>query len=232
MLSFKWLGFGVSNSLTKTVVHFFPSAGNVTAPYPAQCKLTVFGQGLQRRSVMLEGARFSQPDGVRVDAAFPALQEGLPGLFGLIVEITSTQPRVDLSASSCIVEFVSAAPSVKYVPRAVLGDEPVSPEYSTALGIRDAFNVSSVVVVNASYASYSPKLTIPGVQMDFGGETVGEIELQEALFRERVPSEASFGLCRTLPISVSADYSAETAYFMMYRDSATKRPVSVTVFPN
>ena len=76
MQSVKWIGFGVSNALSRTVVHFFPSGGGVTAPYPANCMLNLFSltvdesigglaHKLEEKKIVLEGARLSQPDGVR-----------------------------------------------------------------------------------------------------------------------------------------------------------------------
>ena len=118
MQSVKWIGFGVSNALSRTVVHFFPSGGGVTAPYPANCMLNLFSltvdesigglaHKLEEKKIVLEGARLSQPDGVRLDQAFEDLSQGVKGFFGITVELSTGQPKVDLSGSSCIIEHSS-----------------------------------------------------------------------------------------------------------------------------
>ena len=70
-----WVAPVVSSGLTRTVVHFFPAARGVASPYSVSCRLTLFGGGIERRSVVLEGARLNQPDGLFVDEAFPELPE-------------------------------------------------------------------------------------------------------------------------------------------------------------
>lgn len=222
----RWLGFGFSNSVTRTVVHFFPSAGNVTAPYPAQCKLSIFGAGLDRRSVVLDGARFSQPDGVKLDLAFPALQEGFSGPFGLEVEITTSQPRQDLWCSFCVVELVSASPSVRYLPRQVCTEGEDLCIARVGLMKRDAFSNSSVIVVNGSSALFKPSLSGLSVEGVPPG-TATEVESGESFYKDVEPLECSWGLCRAAGIQVGEDFPIEAAYFVLYRDSGTRRPVSV-----
>ena len=79
MQSVKWVSFGISNALTRTIVHFFPSEGGITAPFPATCALRIFGQGLIEKKVVIEGARLSHPDGVRVENGRVTMPE-LPGI--------------------------------------------------------------------------------------------------------------------------------------------------------
>jgi len=117
MQSVKWMSFGISNALTRTVVHFFPSEGGVTGPYPASCALRIFGKGVQEKRIVIEGARLSHPDGVRVEDAFPALKSDQVGLFGLEIEVSTIQPRVDIGASSCVVELASKGHSAKFWPK-------------------------------------------------------------------------------------------------------------------
>lgn len=181
MQTLSWLPFGVSSSITRTIVHFFPCADSVTAPYPANCALTLFGSGLQMRSVVLEGGRLSNPDGLRLEDAFPELKAESPaapssGLFGLMVEISSPQPRLNLEGSGCIVEFSSRGYQNRYWPsrgvcRAAMPDssrlrpsllssskaateESVALDYAkvvkSGIAIRDAAQSASMVVVNAS----------------------------------------------------------------------------------
>jgi len=66
MQCIRWITFGLSTAVAETLVHFFPSAGNVSAPYPALCKIRAFSDGDTIGEVTLEGARLSHPDGLRI----------------------------------------------------------------------------------------------------------------------------------------------------------------------
>lgn len=225
MQSIRWLGLGISNALTKTVVHFFPSAGNVTAPYPAQCKLTIFGQAIGRRSVVLDGARLSQPDGVKLEAAFPVLQEGLINMFGLIVELNSQQPRIDMTSSSCLVELTSSSPSVKYSPHETYDNESYLPKSGVAF--KDAYTSSSLVMVNASGEIHRPPLN-PGFTVEgIASDCIMEVELGEPFFKDVEPKECNWGLSRVRAVEVPNEIPSSVAYFTVLRDVNTKRPVTI-----
>jgi|GEM_PF-1208771 len=169
MQTIKWLTFGLSNAVTQTCVHFFPAADSVTAPYPAFCSLSLFGQNLPtQKTVTLEGGRLGNPDGIRVKDAFPALAAESVGVFGLEVEISCAQPRIDVSGSGCVIEFISQGFVTRFWPkqRAVTQDSnrsikvrssqsvdiiskrAASPRVGVCLS--DPYNSSCLVVVNSS----------------------------------------------------------------------------------
>ena len=242
--SMTWLGFLIYSAVTKPVVHFFPSAGNVTAPYAATCKLTLFGGGIDRRGVNLEGARLSHPDGVRIDEVFTALTENANSLYGIEVEVGTAQQRVDLSGSSCMLEFVSGGQSVKFTPAVLtsapspLGrPHPPAPPRAPALVIRDGFHTTSFVLVNADKDSWSPDLALEtyiGERFDrvaipapvVAPGHIAEVAIPEALFDQLPSSECAWGLVRSAPLSVGAR-PPQSGMFIIYRDAATRRPVSI-----
>lgn len=225
MQTIRWIGLGVSNALTKTVVHFFPSAGNVTAPYPCQCKLSVFGPTLGRKSVVLDGARLSQPDGVKLEAAFPALNEGLPSMFGISVELSSQQQRIDLTSSSCIVELTSAGPSVMYVPHEYKDDEQYLPE--TGVAFKDAFNTSSLVMINGTSDLFRPPLNPGFVVEGLAPDCVMEIELGDNFFKDTTPREHSWGLGRMKEVRALHEIPSAVGLYLIHRDVASKRPITI-----
>ena len=250
--SVKWVSFGISNALTRTVVHFFPSEGGVTAPFPATCALRIFGQGLVEKKVVIEGARLSHPDGVRVEDAFPALRSDQVGLIGLEIEIATPQTRVDLTSSGCIVELASKGHSAKFLPKRLLPvlsatqlllqpkrseDEPPAPQPPrAAVALRDAFSTSSVVVVNGSADAYRPSLCAvsPGGEPQeiplptlLAGAAV-EIVLDDGFFNDAAARECSWGISRAKALIIRESRFIETkAVFVVYRDALTRRPVSV-----
>jgi hypothetical protein len=123
MQSIKWLGFCVAQTMSRSVLHFFPSSDNASAPYAASCTLTLFGAGGVRSSVVLEGGRLGHPDGLRLEDAFPALKGEASGVFGLEVEISTPQPRLDVTSSGCVVEIVSQGLPVRFAPKKLLKAE-------------------------------------------------------------------------------------------------------------
>ncbi|MDC0358233.1 hypothetical protein OAO01_05395 [Oligoflexia bacterium] len=163
MQTISWITFGVSNAVAKTVVHFFPSAGNVSAPYPAHCKLSWFGQGSVSKTVTVDGPRLSQPDGVRLDAVFKDLDEGASGFIGVEIALSTVQPRIDLTSSACVVELASRAYSARFRPICLNRDTTQASGHGPGssgpgLALNDSYNTSSVVVVNRTANNLEPKL--------------------------------------------------------------------------
>jgi hypothetical protein len=138
----KWLSFGLSNALTRTTVHFFPSAGSITAPYPATYKLSIFGGNeIEEKRVVLEGARLSQPDGVRVEDVFPALASQNAGIYALVIEVTGSESRVDVQPSQCIVELASKGGSARFIPRRMVAASALAVDSKSAPSARPQTSV-------------------------------------------------------------------------------------------
>jgi hypothetical protein len=242
----RWLGFGMSGALTRTVVHFFPSAGTVTVPHPASVTLSFFAPGAGEQRVVLEGARFSQPDGVRIEDAFPAQLEKLSGAFGLRIEVSTSEPRVDLSGSQCVIEIAVQGKSTRFTPKVIA--EPAAEDESRALPVfplvKDGFHVTSLVVVNGGAEAFSPVLSEPVAQPGLApvlnalplaspsfaplsaGEVLFDDGMNSKLLEDRAPRECGWGLLRSRAL-VLPGLPAETAAFAVYRDVVNRRPVSV-----
>lgn len=233
MQSVKWIGFGTANSVSQTMVHFFPVGKGISAPYPANCTVNVFGplkgagQGVQRKRVTLDGARLSQPDGVFLNQAFEDLEQ--EGFFGVSVELSTVQPRIDLSTSSCVIEFCSRAGSVKYWPKLPPGRGEENSQ-ATALVLNDNLTSTSVVVVNCREESFSPSLSVnvgERTPLDLSGryqveaESVAEISITEIISAQKT------GVNEAAGFSIEA-YPADVAVFTVYRDYNTRKPISVS----
>lgn len=245
--------FCLSTSSIKTRVHFFPSAGSSTAHQPITCVLSLFGKGIEKRSVMLDGGRLNQPDGVRLEDAFPTLRSEASGIFGLEIELSSQQGRVNLLNSQVAVELVSPQSSLLYYsgPMGVEGEveSPVSEETQglaerlqalrrrsfVGVGMQDSFITTSLVMINTTSETVRPSI-FHGVGPEAQSLPVGtiapesamEIPLEESLFKESTPQECLWGLSRAEKISIGSDsLSSNTAFYLMYRDPVSKRPISV-----
>lgn len=153
MQSIRWLGFCVSQSMSRSLLHFFPSCENASAPYPATCTLTLLkpkdsnarpeptlprgstdplaGQ-VERIVVALDGGRLGHPDGLRLEDAFPVLRTEANGMFGLEIEISTPQPRLDVSSSGCVLEVISQSQPVKYTPKKLPATRTGTPRDSAA----------------------------------------------------------------------------------------------------
>ena len=233
--------FCVSNTITKTIVHFLPAAHNVTAPYPVQCRLTLFGENLRPEPAVLEGARLRQPDGVRLEDVFPALRQEGGGLFGLQIEIAGLQSRIDVAASSCVIELVSAGLSTRFRPLEMSEGEPRAASGPHLLGLADRHSLSSMVIVNGSGADFEPQLFSTGVN---GAAEAAEVALPEkrlppgavrefTVCQEGAPSlqtermECSWGPLAVRNLFFRRRPPREIGCFAVYRDNLSKRPVSV-----
>ena len=233
--SVRWLAFCASNSITRTVVHFFPSTGAVTAPYAANCNLTLFGAGLEKKTVTLEGARASHPDGVRLEHVFAELVDGASGFLGLEVELFASQPKIDISASSCIIELFSRVSSVRFLPRRLPDPGVEQGGYLPGLLLEDGLNTASVILVNSSAAGFEFKISRlgrPGVVSESGvvaqnagaqiyawrNEELAGGTLLELGLEQSDPGREALYLNAALP---------EQACYVLYRDKSQKRLISV-----
>ncbi|NDC37222.1 MAG: hypothetical protein EBZ48_04125 [Proteobacteria bacterium] len=231
-----WLSCALSGALTRSVVHFFPSAGGVSAPYPARCKLTLFGNGGEPRSVVLEGARLSHPDGLWLDDAFPQMREGA-GMYGLRVELETAQPRVDMDASGCVIEFHSSLHLTRFWPVKLSKDGAAQRRGALPL-IQDPFQVSSIVVVNGGAEAIRPTVRATSLQRTgqvaidalplpaIPAMSVAEVPIPQTFFDDVAPQECSFGLLRMAGAEL-AELPGDAVVFVVYRDPSTTNPVSV-----
>jgi len=189
------------------------------------------------RSVVLEGARLSQPDGLWLDDAFPQIREGA-GLYGLFVELETPQPRTDLEASGCVVELHSSLHLTRFWP-AKLSKEGHSPRRGALPIVLDAFQTSSLVIVNGHTEGIRPTLkstaqqrsgkvlsaplSIPMVEP----QSAAEIPIPPTFFEEIIPQECSYGLVRVAGLELEGVLPAGVAAFVLYRDASNNHPVSV-----
>ena len=248
----KTVMFCLSTSSIKTRVHFFPTAGSTASHQPITCVLSLFGKGIEKRAVMLDGGRLNQPDGVRLEEAFPTLRNEASGIFGLEIQLSSQQGRVNLLSSQAAIELVSPQASIMYSSAPFVPDveEVASPEPQgdlsqrlaaarrrsfVGVGLQDAFVTTSLVMVNSTNEAVRPAI-FHGVGEEAQSLPVGnispesamEIPLEESLFKKTTPHECLWGLSRAEKISVGPDsLTPHTAFYVMYRDPVSKRPISV-----
>lgn len=246
MQSVAWLGFGAHSAVSRTLVHFFPFSSSVGAPYATECRLTLFGSGAPARTVALDGARLGQPDGLRLEDAFPELASGAEArFFGLQIELESSQPRVDLSASACFIEFVrpgaSSATAVRYRPMVIGPSGTAAAEGASTppfVVVDDQFQKTSFVVVNRSTQAVQPVVRSHGGENGGGWMTlpfasvaagaVEEFQFESAVVDGGLVQECSWGRCATRALDVVGP-PPEVAYFALRREPDHRRPISVNV---
>ncbi len=245
--SVRTLVFCLSTATIKSRVHFFPSAGSSGGHFPVSCILTLFGKGIEKRSVLLDGGRLNQPDGLRLEDAFPVLRGEVSGVFGLEIQLSCPQGRVNLLSSQAAVEFVSSSSSMMYgcapfepmteeVEEAPLSERLIEQRVrpSAAVALQDTELSPSLVVVNASGEPLKPDLchaasggSKPLHVGTLSPETVIEVPLEESMFKESPQRSTIWGNTRVekmvLPETARA---AQASYYLLFRDPTTKRPVS------
>jgi hypothetical protein len=252
--------FCLSNASIKTRMHFFPSAGITTGPFSIACTLTLFGKGIERKSVVLDGGRLGQPDGLRLEDAFPVLRGDVAGIFGLEIQLACSQSRVNLLSSQAAIELASPQLAVMFgvepfsiAPPEAGAESDAGPDAltvpkrgpRTAAGLLDDAFVSSLIVVNETPQQIKPEVfkrqkegMTPLQVGTVAPECAVEIALDETLFKDSSEKECSWGRLRAEGVYVIPDAVVPNpgipnataygvAYYLMYRDAATKRPVSV-----
>jgi hypothetical protein len=282
--SVAWIGFGFSNSLSRSLVHFSPNSalGLGQQNGSVDCTLSVFGHGAEPEQVTLEGARLSMPDGIAVEEAFPSIAD-YTGMFGIALTLSSSQLKLDQYQSECWIELVATsfsvaerarnvgflegahAHSMRYIPQMVY---PVHKDGSPESGIRDlglavldSFNSTSVIVVNphentryiqrsfdaasarefqdARMSEAAEQYSEEAVQssrlvgVDSAQErlalppySISEHKLEKSYYLLEQPREGSWGVSNVSTVSITKNDDG-CLFFAMYRDTITKRPMSV-----
>jgi hypothetical protein len=208
--------FCLHSSVMKSRVHFFPAAGVTTGPYSISCTFTLFGKGVEKKSVTVDGGRLGQPDGIRLEDAFPVLRSDASGIFGLTLELSCQQQRVNMLPSQAAIELVSPQSTVLYglprfSPTPGTSEEGVEAENTVdamapqqAAVFLDSFTTTSLVVINPNKRVLKPNVyrLVNGVRTPLhvgtvAGESAVEIPLEEIILKESAPFECSWGLMRS-----------------------------------
>jgi hypothetical protein len=244
--SVRSLMFCLSTQVVKSRIHFFPTSGSAGGHYPIVCQLTVFGKGIERRSVQLDGGRLNQPDGLRLEDAFPALNLEASGVCGLEVHLSCPQGRVNLTSSRVVIEIVSPQFSVSYSAASFRPDRQVQEGDSSVaalerarafvgVALRDARCSSSLLLINSNREGIRPDFR-HGVgggdePLHIGtaaGESVLEFPLDDAIGRHGQVRETLWGDAKIEKIwSPELAEVDGVACYMLYRDPHSKQPVSV-----
>lgn len=241
--SVHFTGFCFSSSVTKTVVHFYPSSGGVNAPYEVQFALSVFGGQFPPKRIILDGARVSHPDGVVVSDVFPEVSTGMKqGFFGLGVEMATDHPRGDLRGSQCIIEISSPDGAHRYHAKRIDGPQQEEHKKGEVLAVFDGMTTTSLVLVNPSPEAcripLSELLISPASNgnsrmegaFELGPYEVREFSLAQLLGEQVTP--AHIQSCGDQPgvffgVSLPGSLSSRFGTFGVFRDGEGNRLVSV-----
>jgi hypothetical protein len=223
MYTARWYGFGVSQGLTKSVLHFFPTSSNVSAPYPLQCKIEIFSERFGKKTLILDGARLHQPDGIKLEAAFPVLEDGAHPIFGISLELSGQTQRVDIRASQVFMELINAGSRVRFR----LKQSEAQPEHPSApLLYKDEHCFTDLVIVNGS----SDQIKVEGLTelpKPIPAESVVAIEPADNFYEAGATFETDRSMSSFRGI-VAHDFShPERALYVMQRDIETKKIQSV-----
>lgn len=239
--------FFLLTGTTRCRVHFFPSAGTTAGHYPVGCELSIFGKGVEKRAVQLEGGRLNQPDGIRLEDAFPTLGTEASGLCGLRVRLSCPQGRVNLLKSRVVVEIVSPQFSLVFNSASCkpdlseLDEGPEDagnegPQFArSGIATCDSFSVPSLVLVNGGSELERPDVRHLAREMEaplhlgtVAAESVVEFPLEEALCKQGLQHAALWG-----DVMVERFWGEERkvhsdlSWYLMHRDPVMRRPISV-----
>lgn len=236
--------FCMVTPVIRSRVHFFPSAGTTAGHYPVSCEITLFGKGIERRSVRLEGGRLNQPDGIRLEDAFPALENEGSGLCGLEVIFECPQGRINLSNSRLVVEIVSPQFSMSYgaapfKPNSLVqrdDESAIHPSRSlVGVALQDVGTAPSLVVVNSTTELLRPEFRhssrdgeAPLQLGTIAPNSVVEFPLDEALCKNAEGRETLWGSAVIERMWGSSLWGlGGTVCYMLHREPDSRRPISV-----
>ncbi len=237
--------FCLSTPTVKSRIHFFPSAGSTGGHHSVLCQVTIFGKGIERRSVQLDGGRLNQPDGIRLEDAFPSLNVEATGMCGVEMSLMCPQGRVNLLNSRIVIEMVSPQFALAYSAarcRTIEAPEVDSPPNiertlgsSIGIGIHDSSMSSSLVVVNAGDDTFRPDFSHATQNGDapfpigtVGAGSVVEFPLDDTLCKAGAVRPSLWDDTRVEKVWSEALPALDSvACYMLYRDPITRRPLSV-----
>ena len=236
MQNMNWVAFAISNTLSKSVVHLMPTSNTTNAPYPVTYEITLHAKEFGSKTITLDDGRLGQPDGVRLEDIFPVLNDSPAGLLALSIEMSTSQPKVDLSASKCVVEIITASNSVRFYAKQIAksSDESIK----GMLAVNDAYNFSSLLIVNCSEQQLNSNLLVldsRNTALNFNNQamplidsnTAMEYNFDEKFYSSVEAQECSWGLFRSNSISLAESLPAKAIAYAVYRDTLTKRIISV-----
>lgn len=156
----RWCAFGLNTATIRPFIHVYPSAGNISAPYPTQIRVMIFSDGKDLKTFAIDGARLSHPDGIALGDIVESANLLAPGsYFGFTVEMFTQQARINLSSSLSMIEFLGKGVSIKFRPKAA-EDQIVNGSSKSFLAIDDALSRSSLVAVNPTPQAQTPNVMV------------------------------------------------------------------------
>lgn len=233
----RWISFAQSDSLSRSIVHLFPTSKGGFSAQPLHCTVELFADRPESTAVALDGMQLNQPDGVRLEELFPRLKEGGNSLVGVSVTLETTSGRGDLSPSTCAIEIVNRSGSVHF---AMKRDEANNNCKGPIAVITDRTSMTSLALINQS--TRYVELELRNVNLGANGATNGARSLHSLSVAPSSVNEYSLsgqsGLAGE-PFSTThgdvlvegqellGDLSEGVVAFVLYRDSVTKAISSV-----
>jgi hypothetical protein len=230
----RWISFAQADSMSRSVIHLLPATRGGMAAQPVSCVIELFGDRPDSTEVAIDGMRLNQPDGIRLEEAFPRLREGGNSLVGIAVNLDSAQQKGDLSSSICELEVISRNKSVRF-KMALRKDNSV--ERSTIPIISDTFTQTSLILTNqgsqyievqlAPQANLDNLNSQPLTNISIAPFSVSEYNLGSMFLLGSAPFNCQWGETRLATTFLIGQLPPEVAAFIVYRENSSKRIQSV-----
>ncbi|MDZ4786618.1 MAG: hypothetical protein SGJ02_11140 [bacterium] len=248
MKSVKWIAFSSQDRGTGTVVHFLPATPGAATPYPVELSFTIFGRGIEKKTLAVEGARLFHPDGVKIESLFGIRPSDGDSSYGIEIDVFCSQARSDVSASQCLIEFPLREGPLKFSPTRIILQDAIQKneedfieykeEKRRSILIKDALLSPSIVIVNSSAKDMRPEVYYSEIKNDeevlqmiplgqVAAQSVVERKLDSAFFNDVKPQELSWGLVRSRSIMAVSNSESGVSYSVVFRDTKTSKITSV-----
>lgn len=225
----RWISFAQADALSRSVVHILPTTRGGIAAQPVMCSITLFADRPEQAEVSIEGMRLNQPDGIRLEEAFPRLKEGGNSLIGVAVDLEPSQQKGDLRNSVCAIEILSRTHVVRFpMP---LREEPRTRREGIPV-IADRATQTSLVFANQGARYAEVQLSPVGggnhpMNISVAPHSVSEYSLSSLTGSSATSFHCSWGEVVLGSAVMTSELPVEIAGFIVYREAGSQRITSV-----
>lgn len=225
----RWISFAQSDSLTRAVLHILPTTRGGIAAQPVMCTIQLFGDRSDSAEVSIDGMRLNQPDGIRLDEAFPRLKEGGNSLVGIAVNLEPTQQKGDLRNSICTMEILSRGQTVRF-PMPLREDVlnrrqsiPVVADRTTQTSLIFANQGSRYAEIQVIPVSEKGKSPAHPMNISIAPHSVSEYSLSGLGSQAGTQFSCSWGEVTLSSATLASELPVEMAGFVVFREAGSQK---------
>ncbi|HMO01430.1 MAG TPA: hypothetical protein PKD37_04725 [Oligoflexia bacterium] len=220
------------------ILHLCPVSSVTSVPHPIEVDVGVFGGGIEKLKLAVEGLRLTQPDGILLNKLFPIVFAEAKGLIAIEVNMRVVGVSADIDPNGVFLDFpTDHEERQQYQLASDVDNNKNYAEQFTVTAVCSEKVVSSVVAINRHYSSLyisvwsesagksSPRGEI--IREQIAPCSLKEINLGEVL--EKIAGEKSDSVfdLRFMPARFSIKGAEDCSLYMIQRTRRGGKILSV-----